>query len=95
VDVLLKLLELAAAGGLFGAMLAASEAARVRWFGVAAGAGLAIVSVGRGLMWDWSAVHLMPLAAGAVAGVLAWRRWRAALALLGLVYLGWVAQRGW
>ncbi len=88
-------MELMAAGGLFGAMLAVTGPARVRLWGFAAAAALAGVSIGRGMLWDWSTVHLMPLAAGALAGVFAWAKSRLGLALLAAVYLAWIAHRGW
>jgi hypothetical protein len=92
---LLKLLELMAAGGLFGAVLALPGAGRLRAAGWLAAAALAVVSVGRGLMWNWAMVHLMPLAAAVLVGALAWRRQRLGMALVAVGYLAWMAQRGW
>lgn len=89
----MKLLELMAAGGLFGAVLAAP--ARVRLTGLLAAAALALVSVGRGLRWEFSQVHMMPLAAALLVAALAWWRQRMGLALAAVVYLAWIAQRGW
>lgn len=82
-----------AAGGLFGAILAAP--ARARQAGLLAASGLGAVTLGRGLLWEFSSVHLMPAAAALVAAALAWWRQRLGLALLAVVYLAWIAQRGW
>ena len=90
---ILKLVELMAAGGLFGAILAAP--ARARQAGLLAAAALALVSVGRGLRWEFSQVHLMPLAAAVLVAALAWWRQPTGLALVAAVYLAWIAQRGW
>lgn len=90
---LLKLLELMAAGGLLGAVLAAP--ARARQAGLLAAAALAVVGVGRGLRWEFSQVHLMPLAAAVLVAALAWWRQRTGLALAAVIYLAWIAQRGW
>lgn len=92
---LLKLLELMAAGGLFGATLALPPSPRLRHATLAAAAALALTSLGRGLLWDFSPVHLMPLAAASLAALLAWRKLRLGLVLLAAVYLAWIAQRGW
>jgi len=92
---LLKLLELMAAGGLFGAVLALPGAARLRSVGWLAAAALALVGIGRGLLWNWAAVHLMPLTAAALLAVLASTRQRVGMVLLSAVYLAWIAQRGW
>jgi hypothetical protein len=91
----IKLMELLAAGGLFGAMLALPVPARQRTFGLAAAGALVLVGVGRGLLWDWSPVHLMPFAAGVLIAAMAWRKLRLGMAVLAVAYLAWIAQRGW
>lgn len=88
-------MELLAAGGLFGAMLALSAPARQRNFGLASASALVLVGVGRGFLWDWNPVHLMPVAAGVLVAAMAWRRLRLGMGMLAVAYLAWIAQRGW
>lgn len=84
-----------AAGGLFGAVLALPGTSKLRSVGWLAAVALALVGAGRGLLWNWAPVHLMPLAAAALLVVLASIRQRAGMVLLSAVYLAWIAQRGW
>lgn len=88
-------MELLAAGGLFGAMLALPVPARQRNFGLASASAFVLVGVGRGFLWDWSPVHLMPVAAGVLVAAMAWRRLRLGMGILAVAYLAWIAQRGW
>lgn len=88
-------MELLAAGGLFGAMLALPAPARQRIFGLASASAFVLVGVGRGFLWDWSPVHLMPVAAGILTALMALRKLRLGLGMLAVAYLAWIAQRGW
>jgi hypothetical protein len=37
----------------------------------------------------------MPLAAGVLIAVMAWRKLRLGMGMLAVAYLAWIAQRGW
>lgn len=93
---LLTFLELAATSLWFGGAAASgpkSEGLR-RWFYLCATV-VAAVAVSRGLLWIWTPLHSLTIVLAGVAGVAT--RWWARLPgiVFGLLYLAWVAWRGY
>lgn len=95
VEIILKLLELAAVALPFGGAILATPDNRFRLGGLVSAAILAAVTVMRGLIWGWSMLHLGLILLAVMIGFFAARQSRTGTIVITSLYLLWIAQRGY
>lgn len=95
IQIILKLLEVAAVGLPFGGSILATPDQRFRLAGLASAAVLAAVTVMRGLLWGWTMLHLGLILLAVMLGFFAARQSRSGTIVITSLYMLWIAQRGY
>lgn len=93
---LLTFVELiATALWLGGAATAGAGAERLRWLFYLCATALVAVAACRGLLWVWTPLHTMTMGLALVAGLAT--RWQARTPgiMFGVMYVAWIAWRGY